>query len=88
MSLVSDDRNFRPQAMPPHTDQDRRKLAYTHDAAHYAASLIAELRQIAGNAGMEKLVRALDAAYYEAYAIMEPPNNAAPQRNGEKPPPA
>jgi hypothetical protein len=82
MSLVSE--RSAPQQMPGHeaSELERRKLVYVHDAAHYAASLIAELRQIAGNAGLDKLVRALDSAYYEAYAVMEPPNGA-PQRNGE-----
>jgi hypothetical protein len=86
MSLVSEDRPSRPAVgTPQQPEASKRKLAYMHDAAHYSASLIAELRLIAGNAGLDKLVKALDAAYYEAYAVMEPPHGVSAQREGEKP---
>ncbi len=47
-------------------------VGYQRDAAHYVAAMIAELRLISGQAGFDKLVAALDAAYYEAYALVEP----------------
>jgi hypothetical protein len=46
------------------------EIEYRHDAAHYISSMLTELRQIAGKAGFEKLVTALDAAYYEAYGAL------------------
>ena len=46
------------------------EIQYRQDAASYVAVMLAELRQIAGKAGFDKLVSALDAAYYEAYSLM------------------
>jgi proline dehydrogenase len=51
-------------------------IAYQSDAAHYIAAMITGLRQISGKAGFDKLVAALDAAYYEAYALVEPKQGA------------
>lgn len=50
---------------PPHD------IKYRADAASYAAAMLAELRQIAGKAGLDRLVSALDAAYYEAYGALD-----------------
>jgi hypothetical protein len=58
-------------------------ISYQADAAHYVAAMIAELRQISGKAGFEKLVGALDTAYYEAYTLIEP-KPAAPGKPAEK----
>lgn len=49
-----------------------REIHYQADAASYVAAMIAELRQISGKAGFEKLVGALDTAYYEAYSLLDP----------------
>ncbi len=46
------------------------EIKYRQDAANYVAAMVAELRQLSGKAGFEKLVAALDAAYYEAYSLM------------------
>lgn len=35
------------------------------------AAMVAELRQLSGKAGFEKLLAALDAAYYEAYSLID-----------------
>lgn len=72
-----------PQTPPP---QDVRYLA---DAAGYVATMLAELRQIAAKAGLDQLVHALDAAYYEAYGARDrrgreavpPPANLAAEKN-------
>ena len=42
-----------------------------------------ELRQIAGKAGFDKLVKSLDAAYYEAYGLLAERNGKA-QAGGEE----
>lgn len=47
------------------------EIKYRQDAANYVAAMVAELRQIAGKAGFEKLVKSLDAAYYEAYGMLD-----------------
>ena len=52
-------------------------IKYRQDAANYVAAMVAELRQLSGKAGFDKLVAALDAAYYEAYSLMGP-RSAAP----------
>lgn len=46
------------------------EIKYREDAANYVTAMLAELRQIAGKAGFDKLVKALDAAYYEACAAV------------------
>ena len=46
------------------------EMEYRQDALHYVSAMLTELRQIAGKAGLEKLVGAIDAAYYEAYGTM------------------
>lgn len=57
---------------------------YRNDAASYVAAMIAELRLISGKAGFEKLVSALDAAYYEAYHLTDAKAKPAPGEGGEK----
>lgn len=57
------------------------EIEYREDAANYITAMLAELRQIAGKAGFDKLVRALDAAYYEACAAV-----AADVRDGASQP--
>jgi hypothetical protein len=71
----------RPAAQHPRPEQDTpeatpQAIKYRHDTSHYVAAMLTELRQIAGKAGFERLVTALDAAYYEAYAAMG--NHARP----------
>lgn len=65
----------RPMAHHPQPEADAgpsaHEIKYRHDAAHYVASMLTELRQMAGKAGFEKLVTALEAAYYEAYAAKD-----------------
>lgn len=48
-----------------------QEIKYRQDAAGYVAAMLAELRQIAGKAGFDKLVKSLDAAYYEAYGALD-----------------
>lgn len=48
-----------------------REMKYLEDAASYVAAMLAELRQIAGKAGFDKLVKSLDAAYYDAYGALD-----------------
>lgn len=48
-----------------------REITYRRDAASYVAAMLAELRQIAGKAGLDRLVMSLDAAYYEAYGAVD-----------------
>jgi hypothetical protein len=67
-----------PAARPAH------ELKYRHDAAHYVADMLTELRQIAGKAGFEKLVAAVDAAYYEAYAVLGSNGQSGPAEVREK----
>jgi len=47
------------------------EIKYCQDAAGYVAAMLAELRQIAGKAGFDKLVKSLDAAYYDAYGALD-----------------
>ena len=54
-----------PETAQPH------EIKYRQDAANYVAAMVAELRQIAGKAGFDKLVKSLDAAYYDAYAALD-----------------
>jgi hypothetical protein len=60
----------RPQPQGEAATPAPHELKYRHDAAHYVADMLTELRQIAGKAGFEKLVASIDAAYYEAYAAL------------------
>src|SRR6478736_2042962 len=56
------------------TDTDAapaQEIKYRQDAAGYVAAMLAELRRIAGKAGFDKLVKSLDAAYYEAYGALD-----------------
>jgi hypothetical protein len=72
----------------PHPQQEPdaaaspQEIKYRHDAASYVAAMLTELRQIAGKAGFDKLVSALDSAYYEAYGAMDSQgrNTAPPPR--------
>lgn len=61
-----------------------QEIKYRQDAAGYVAAMLAELRQIAGKAGFDKLVKSLDAAYYDAYGALDTKaRESAPQpRNG------
>lgn len=71
-----------PGEAPPH------EMKYREDAAGYVAAMLAELRQIAGKAGFDRLVKSLDAAYYEAYGALDarardrvpPPRNDRPEK--------
>ena len=57
---------------PPRAEAaPERDIKYRGDAARYVAAMLTELRQIAGKAGFDKLVTAVDAAYYEAYAALD-----------------
>lgn len=47
------------------------EIKYREDAAAYVAAMLAELRQIAGKAGFDKLVRSLDTAYYDTYGALD-----------------
>lgn len=47
------------------------EIKYREDAAGYVAAMLAELRHIAGKAGFDKLVKSIDAAYYDAYAALD-----------------
>lgn len=63
------------------------EIKYRNEAANYVAAMIAELRQISGKAGFEKLVAVLETAYYEAYSLtdakVQPP--AAVNENTQTP---
>jgi hypothetical protein len=61
-----------------------RELKYRHDAAHYVADMLTELRQIAGKAGFDKLVTSIDTAYYDAYAELRSNAKPAPADATEK----
>ncbi len=60
------------------------EIKYRQDAASYVAAMLAELRQIAGKAGFERVVKSLDAAYYEAYSALDPKAVPAPAAASEK----
>ena len=60
------------------------EIKYSEDAANYVSAMVAELRQIAAKAGFEKLVTALDNAYYEAYGAMDTKSRAVAPAPGEK----
>ena len=60
------------------------EIKYRQDAAAYVAAMLAELRQIAGKAGFDKVVKSLDAAYYEAYAAIDPKAVPAPARGPDE----
>lgn len=65
-----------------------RDIKYRQDAANYVAAMVAELRQLSGKAGFDKLVAALDAAYYEAYSLMggraSAPSAAQPEKISDR----
>jgi hypothetical protein len=67
-----------PQEASPH------EIKYRRDTSHYVAAMLTELRQIASKAGFERLVTALDAAYYEAYAAMDSHPRPAAEVDNEK----
>ncbi|MFN4142542.1 hypothetical protein [Aestuariivirga sp.] len=50
---------------------------YQQDMANYIAAMLAELRQMAGKAGFDRLVGTIDAAYYEAYGLQAERNGKA-----------
>lgn len=77
------------QRPPPNGEEAAptpHEIKYRHDAAHYVSSMLTELRQIADKAGFDKLVTALDAAYYEAYGALgaQAKAAAAPQEQGHE----
>jgi hypothetical protein len=72
------DRPERQEASAPH------EIKYRQDAARYVAAMLTELRQIAGKAGFDKLVTAIDAAYYEAYAAQDAHAKPAADELSEK----
>jgi hypothetical protein len=78
----------RPMAHRPQPEGEAapsaRDLKYRHDAAHYVADMLTELRQIAEKAGFDKLVSSIDAAYYDAYAALGANARPAPADAGEK----
>lgn len=47
------------------------EIKYREDVANYVSAMVAELRQIAAKAGFDRLVTALDSAYYEAYGAVD-----------------
>ncbi|WP_421694867.1 hypothetical protein [Aestuariivirga sp.] len=59
-------------------------VKYRQDAANYVSAMVAELRQIAAKAGFDKLVTALDSAYYEAYGAMDGKARETPSGAQEK----
>ena len=69
----------RPEGEPAQASP--HEIKYRHDTSHYVAAMLTELRQIADKAGFERLVTALEAAYYEAYAAMDSAKPAAAQRD-------
>ncbi len=72
-------------AAPEGTAAAAHEIKYRQDAAAYVAAMLAELRQIAGKAGLDKLVKSLDAAYYEAYGALDArARDAAPPDHREK----
>jgi len=72
----------RRMALQPEADSEDapspRDIKYRQDAANYISAMLAELRQIAGKAGFEKLVASLDTAYYDAYAVNDARKPAQP----------
>lgn len=54
---------------PPARDHAPMDGRQKREAAAYIASLLAGLRQIADGAELEKLVSALDNAFYEAFTL-------------------
>ena len=74
----------RPEAEPEQASPHEMK--YRRDTSHYLAAMLTELRQIAGKAGFERLVAAIDAAYYEAYAAMDTQSKRAAGDGSQKVP--
>ena len=80
------------QATQPDPDEEagpsEHELKYRHDTANYISAMLTELRQIADKAGFEKLVGALDAAYYEAYSVTgtrsKAPNATLPGKTSQR----
>jgi hypothetical protein len=55
------------------------------DAADYVAALVMELRMIADNAGLEKIVPPLEKAYYEAFSVIRELHLSAASKHFENP---
>jgi hypothetical protein len=88
MSHTQEARRQNGSTPPPGTSSAASAdVSYQTDAANYIAAMIAELRQISDKAGFEKLIGALDAAYYEAYALQEPKASAPATPEEKNPPP-
>lgn len=64
-------RNGARKAQPDRSPAPADEIKYRQDAAGYVAAMLAELRQIAGKAGFDRLVKSLDAAYYDAYGALD-----------------
>jgi len=60
-----------------------REIKYRQDAANYVAAMLAELRNIAGKAGFDQLVSAIDTAYYEAYGALDSRPKQPADRHGK-----
>ena len=69
----------------PGTASPPPEIKFREDAANYVTAMLAELRQIAGKAGFDKLVKALDAAYYDAYSALDAKAREAAPPPGEGP---
>lgn len=87
--ITPQERHATPHQAPGHDEAasspgSSHEIKYRLDAARYVAAMLTELRQIAGKAGFDKLVTAVDAAYYEAYAAQDAQQNSPSQpRAGE-----
>ena len=69
-----------------HNGGGAHEVKYREDIAGYVAAMLAELRQMAGKAGLDRLVATLDAAYYDAYAALDGKGrDAAPPSPGANP---
>jgi hypothetical protein len=68
---------------PPARDSGQMDSRQRHEAAAYIASLLAGLRQIADGAELEKLVAALDNAFYEAFTLTQTKPQAPAPAQGE-----
>jgi hypothetical protein len=81
-------RNGARQAEASESAAASHEIKYRQDAASYVTAMLAELRQIAGKAGFDKLVKSLDAAYYDAYGALDAKARDATPAPGTVVPPA
>lgn len=88
MSYTSPQPRMMPQPHPPPEAEAApaaHEIRYRHDAAHYVSSMLTELRQIAAKAGFDRLVTAIDAAYYEAYGVLGAQSKSPAVQDGDTP---